>query len=301
MSLQRSHGVFNEQKATLVKASKSRSPIKLIVFDLGGTVIIPYCYIPEMAFDITLKKYGITLAPEVIRGPMGKKKSDHLKELAALPKFQQQWTAKYKKLPIPSDIDSVYKAYEAVQDELLKEQAKYIPHAEAALRGLKLEGISAVATTGFHANTTKKLSAKLKLNDHFQMIVSADQVFDSSRSGMIRKAMHEHGISERDADKVVFVTDSKNDVLDVKKKLPGMHVIGTAGFGTHMEVSNDNEANALTKETWIAKTKKAQAILQEAGADKVIGSLYELPAALKQYEQALEADRIVDQRFMARL
>lgn len=286
--------------------------VKLVVFDLGGTVILPYCYIPEMAFEKALKQVKIKLSPEIIRAPMGLKKLDHLKLLFKLPEVQKQWPKNHAgKLPTEKDIMDVYNIYDAIQNKLLDESATYTPHAETILKTLKDQKIATAATTGFHKNTTDKLIPKLKLNDKFKSIISADQVQDGTRASMMMKAMFEQNVL--DPEEVIFVTDSKNDIksLDtavLNKKIPaGIYIVGVAAYGTHMNVSNEAEASVLNASmkskpnAWQEKVKKAEDILKKEGANIVIAMLDRLPEVIISRNRELLNDTILENRIRSAL
>ena len=73
--------------------AKSSLEIRLVVFDLGGTIVDHGCMAPVFAFLEAFRELGLEISTAQARGPMGLAKLDHIRELFKLPPVTQQWQA----------------------------------------------------------------------------------------------------------------------------------------------------------------------------------------------------------------
>ncbi|EKD53882.1 MAG: phosphonoacetaldehyde hydrolase [uncultured bacterium] len=266
--------------------------IFLVVTDKGGTFVDKGCNIPHRAFDAVLKKHGVHLSSKQIRKPMGKSKDIHLKELMNLPQFQKQWHRK----PSQQDFETLYADYNQLQNELLQ-NVDLIPFAEETIKTLQQHQVPLAFTTGFPSATTRIVLNKVAASlGHPKVVISADQVSDKSRGSMVEEALIQYKISSKNYERVVFLSDSHNDIHDVSRRYPEIQRIGITGYSVLLNIDNFDQ---VPTQILNQKRQKAAEILTKAGAHKIIIYLHELPSMLYQIGNELDQRGVLSQRILA--
>lgn len=233
-------------------------------FDKGGTIAIKYCAIPEQSFALTLKHFNAPLPGAIIRQWMGLDKRVHCEKLL------EECSKRGKIL----DLNATFDYFTHTQNQLL-EDAEIIPHAEGALKAIQKARIPILGTTGFYRKSTDIVLERTGLKKYFDHTVSADESKDSSRSGIVKAVLERAKI--KPSASVIFISDSKNDVMNVRTNIPNIKIIGVSRFSTHMNICSLEEEKALPEAELKIRERAAAEILKEAGADEVISDLSYLP------------------------
>jgi phosphonatase-like hydrolase len=226
-----------------MKASK----IKMVVFDLAGTVINEKNLVYHTIFNVLVDTgYNVSL-DTVLSVGAGKEKfqaiSDilqfekvviSLEELSYLyHKFLSALLISYEKLPVEG-----------------------FPYAEELFTILHRNKILVVFNTGYNRSTAELLLEKVKwkIRLHYDLLMTSSDVNNGRPApDMILKAMNMLGL--KDADKVVKIGDSCADILEGHAAQCGIVVGITTGAQQHDE-------------------------LKKAKPHHIIDSLHELPALL---------------------
>src|SRR3954453_6904392 len=85
--------------------------LRAAIFDWAGTVIDHGSLAPMGAFVKAFGEFGVTIAIEEARGPMGMAKRRHIAALMALPRMPQPGKASRGRLPDERDIDAVFEVF----------------------------------------------------------------------------------------------------------------------------------------------------------------------------------------------
>ncbi len=128
---------------------EEQPPIKLIVFDLAGTIVDHGCMAPIAAFVEAFRQMGITVSNKQTRGPMGLHKLDHIRELLKLPDVIQQWQDKYDRESTDDDARQIYEAFIPMQRDVAQLHATLIPGFKECAAALKESAIAVATSTGY--------------------------------------------------------------------------------------------------------------------------------------------------------
>lgn len=268
-------------KTTLATSSARATKVdEIIIYDAGGTLVVPFCSIPETAFDQALEKHNIALSREIIRAPMGARKWEHLLILSKTSEFQAQFLKNKGRLPLKEDLASIYHDFDNIQKNLIKNEATMIQHAVETLQKQKAHGKKIALTTGWDRSTLNVLLEKVKpecnLAALMDIIVTADEVSENSRAAMVSKALEQID-SQGKLRKISFVSDSGRDLDDVKARYPFIKTIGVSDWGTAVGIESEKHLQKIKPEELLQKRQHSYNKLTNSAADLVVRNLSELP------------------------
>ncbi|HEY4086437.1 MAG TPA: HAD-IA family hydrolase [Bryobacteraceae bacterium] len=165
----------------LAPALLAASKIRLVVFDVGGTIIQDRGDVPE-AFIGAFAKRGIAITPEEIAKVRGASKREVVRRFTA--ERSKTKGAELDKLAagIYADFNArTIEAYRAVPP---------IDGAEAAFQKLRAQGILLAASTGFGHEIAASIFQRLGWEKYFTTVVTGDDVSEGRPAPfMIFRAM----------------------------------------------------------------------------------------------------------------
>jgi phosphonatase-like hydrolase len=146
---------------------RAASKIRLIVFDVGGTIIQDRGDVPE-AFQGAFAKRGITVTPEEIAKVRGASKREVVRQFAAERSKAKGAELDQLAASIYADFNArTIAAYRAVPP---------ITGAEAAFEKLRAEGILLAASTGFGREIASSIFQRLGWEKYFAKVVTGDDI-----------------------------------------------------------------------------------------------------------------------------
>ena len=202
--------------------------IKLVVFDLAGTVLDEQNIVYK-TFHRCINESGIPVSYEkVIEIGAGKEKSQAVRDILS------QYS-----------LDSSLHIQGAIYNFFLQElsnkysslEVKPMLGAEEVFMKLRTLKIFIAFNTGYNRTTTEQLIAKLnwKKQVHYDLIITSSEVARSRPApDMIWRAMELLGIQS--ADKVIKVGDSCTDIIEGKNAGCRFSIGITTGAQTHDEL-----------------------------------------------------------------
>ena len=171
------------------QAAQGTKPIRLVVLDIGGTIIEDHGEVPN-AMSNAFKKGGVEVSLAEIgewRGASKKGMVRHFVEVRTAGANRDALT------------ESIYKDFSAQASKAYR-NVKAIKGAEAALKELRQRGLLLATTTGFDRSLTQQVMAHLGLQGYFSAMITSDDVVDGRPSPfMIFHAMesaHIDGVAE---------------------------------------------------------------------------------------------------------
>lgn len=136
-----------------------KRPIRLIIFDLDGTLVDAYKPVAA-SLNYSLRLYGYRAqSAQTIRRSVGWGDSN------LISRFIQ-----------PADLKRVLAAYRRHHEVALKHGTKLLPGAKSILTYLKKKKIILAIATNRPSFYTKIILKQLKVADYFQIVLCADQV-----------------------------------------------------------------------------------------------------------------------------
>src|SRR5262245_49594831 len=115
--------------------------IRLVVFDWAGTAIDFGCRAPTAAFRDAFAARGVALTEAEVRGPMGRHKKDHVRELLRLPAVAQRWAAAHGRAWTEADVEDLYREAAPRNLEAIDRHAGLTPGLPAAVAELRRRGV----------------------------------------------------------------------------------------------------------------------------------------------------------------
>jgi len=256
--------------------------LRAVVFDWAGTVVDFGSLAPVGALIESFAAFGVSLTPEVARGPMGLEKRDHVAKLLADENIAQAWRARHGAAPTERDIDAVHA--ELVPRNRLEAaaRAKLVPGAAEAAEALRREGVRLGGTTGYPHDIMDSVTA-LAADQGFA--VDALACAGDTRLGrpsplMVWKVLGELGVWPPSL--TVKVDDTGVGIAEGLNA--GAWTVGVSVSGNLFGCS-EAEIAAMPQPEFARRRSRAQEALREAGAHVVIETVADLDRALVAIER----------------
>ncbi len=233
--------------AASVKAAEKTRPIRLVVFDVGGTLIEDHGEVPNAMHDAFVHQ-GLEVTFDEIgtwRGASKRGMVRHFVELRAKPGTDREKLAG----AIYADFsDAVDKAYRGV---------KAIPGAVDAVKSLQARGLLVATSTGFDRQQCDMIFGRLNWRGLFTASITSDEVVDGRPSPFMlfhaMEAAHVDGVDE-----VVAVGDTPLD-LQAATNAGLRGVIGvTTGAATEERLRKERHTHILPSVAAVPALLKAE-------------------------------------------
>ena len=250
--------------------------IQMVVFDWAGTTVDYGSAAPGRVFEKVFKEAGITLTREEINGPMGMEKKDHIRALLSLPRTGRQWKQACGRDWTEEDVETLYQRFEKTLFEIVDEYSVPIDGAAETVSTLRRQGLRIGSTTGYTSQMMEQvIPAAEALGYHADCVVTPD-VTGSGRPGpfMLFECMRRMNVYPPCA----VVKVGKNAGAWSVGILTGSNLLGLT----------EEEAGAMEPAELERRRQEAAEKYRQAGADLVIGSIRELPEAVRQINQWME-------------
>jgi phosphonatase-like hydrolase len=161
--------------------------LRLVVFDVGGTIIQDRGDVPEALHNAFLKR-GITITPEEIAARRGASKKEVVR------RFTNEHS-KARGAELEQLVEVVYADFTANAIEAYKDVPP-IPGAEDTFRSLLKSGILLAASTGFGREIAESIFRRLDWEKYFTATITSDEVTQGRPAPyMIFKAMEITGVT----------------------------------------------------------------------------------------------------------
>jgi len=258
--------------------------LKAVIFDWAGTVVDFGCLAPLDAFQRAFAAFGVPVSIAQARGPMGLAKRDHILAVGAIPEVAAAWQARRGHAFSEGDADAVLNVFEPINVESVKAYSDFVPGFLDVLGVLKARGLRVGSTTGYTRPIMAALAPIAAKGGYEPEIVVCAGDLPAGRPSplMMWKAMAEMGVWP--ARTVVKVDDTAPGVGE--GVAAGTWSIGLALSGNEAGLTVE-ELASLSATDKAALSARARARLKAAGADYVIDTVAELPAALDAIEARL--------------
>ena len=257
--------------------------ITAVVFDWAGTTIDYGCFSPLRPFISAFGKHGLIVTTSEARGPMGKLKIDHVRELLSLPTVAKQFTQLHHREATEADVLAIYNDFEQQVFAGLAEFVVPLPNVIPTVEQLRSLGLKIGSTTGYTREMMEIVLPLAKQQGYSpDFCVTASEVKRGRPYPyMIYKNMLELDIA--DIKTVIKVGDTLSDIREgVNAGCISVGVIeGSSELGLSLA-----EFNALDAATKNREMKKVRFRMYGAGADYVIDNIAELPELIRAINEA---------------
>ncbi len=253
--------------------------IKLVVFDLGGTLIDKYSLSPLINLSKAFKYRHISLSDNLIKKYIGLKKLDHIYSIAKEDEFKYKFEKVYSRPYKDTDVIDIYNQYTALQRESMGKDVEVIPETKSIIDYLRYRDIKIGVITNFNNEHMLSGIQLLKKHDiHIDKAISTHCYNYNNRpsSYIINDMMIDMGINN--PKQVLKVDDT---CLGIQEgKYAGCITAGVARWSANMNVLSYMEKNNLEKDIYKdelnSKLKYARQLLNQQEPTYLINRLTEL-------------------------
>ena len=260
--------------------------LQAVIFDWAGTIVDHGSRAPMGAFVKAFAEFNVKITIADARGPMGMAKRDHIRMVGQAPDVAAAWEARFGRPFNEADIDAVFDIFEPLNVASVRDHAHFIPGVLETLATLKARGLRIGSTTGYTRPIMEVLMPIAAAGGFAPEVVVCAGDLAAGRPSplMMWHAMAQMGIWP--AHTVVKVDDTIPGIGE--GVAAGTWTIGLSLSGNMVGLTVE-ELAALSEAERAALRAQATADMLAAGADIVINSVAELPAALDRINAALAA------------
>ncbi|MBB4284742.1 phosphonoacetaldehyde hydrolase [Roseospira goensis] len=271
--------------ASFVYRRSYRGPVVACVFDWAGTMVDHGSLAPTSAFREAFAAFGVAISEAEARGPMGRAKLDHVRDIGALPAVAERWQAARGRPFDENEVQAVYADFIPRQVATAGAHADLIPGAADAAAALRARGVRIGATTGYTRAIMAAVAPRAEAQGYApDVTVCADDIAGRGRPapGLLFQAM-----TALDAWPPAAVVKVGDTVADVEEGLnAGVWSVAVTETGSEMGLSLA-ELEALTPEDRAARRLAAADRLTRAGAHFTIPGVADLPEVIDAVEAHL--------------
>lgn len=259
------------------------SKFKAVVFDWAGTMIDFGSFAPMGVFIKAYETFGITATIDQARGPMGKPKWDHIRDMMDNPDISAQWQAKFGNVPTDADVDRVYEVFVPMNEEVVADYADLVPGAADMIRSLRSKGLKIGSTTGYTRSIMERVLPKAAEQGYEPDNLVCSDDLPEGRPGPL-------GMYKCFVDLVAYPPEAVIKVDDTEPGIAegvaaGCLTVGLALSGNYAGKTPAELAD-LSEAEVDALRRHATAKLKGAGADHVIDTVADLPALIEKLDTA---------------
>lgn len=261
-----------------------QNKIQMVAFDWAGTTVDYASSAPGMVFDRVFSSAGIKLTREEINAPMGMEKMAHIRELLSCESGNRQWLEVHKRPWTENDVEELYHKFEDTLYQVVAEYSDPIPGAVETVQELRRQGLKIGSTTGYTSRMMEQVIPGARAMGYEPDCVITPDVTGVSRPTpfMLFECMKQLNVYPPST--VVKVGDTVVDMQEGKNA--GAWCVGILTASNLLGLSPE-EYEAMDAEELEQRKSRAAQTYHEAGADIVIDSIKDLPAAIEELNRRL--------------
>lgn len=260
--------------------------IQLVVFDWAGTTTDFGSQAPTRIFDRTFSQLGLHFSTEEINAPMGMEKKLHIRTMLSAEQGMERWNAVYHRPWNEDDVEKIYQRFEENLRQVVAEYSHVIPGVPQAVEVLRARGISIGSTTGYNHDIMRRVAPVAAAEGYAPDCIITPDITGYSRPTpfMLYECMRRTGVYP--ASKVVKIGDTVVDIHEGKNA--GAWAVGILVGSSLMGLSREEYEHASEAEI-LARKESARKAYLAAGADLVIDSIRDLPAAIDELNARIQS------------
>ena len=261
--------------------------IQAVILDWAGTVVDHGSLAPMGAFVRAFATFGVTISIADARGPMGMAKRDHVRAVTQAPAVAAAWQARHGRAPSEADVDAIFAVFEPMNAAAVLDHADFIPGALDAVAALRQQGVRIGSTTGYTRPIMDRLLPVAAAAAGYvpEVVVCAGDL----PAGRPSPLMMWHAMAAMGVWPAACVAKVDDTPVGIGEGVAaGTWTVGVALTGNIAGLSARQLA-ALDAAQRQSLRDRAALDLTEAGADLVIDSVADLPAAIEALNARLAA------------
>ena len=263
--------------------------IKLVVFDWAGTTTDFGSQAPTRIFEKTFSQMGLHFTADEINAPMGMEKKAHIRTMLSTEKGTERWRSLYHRNWTEEDVEEIYQHFQQNLREVVADYSYVIPGVAETVDLLRSRRICIGSTTGYSSEIMRKVAPVAAKEGYAPDCIVTPDITGYSRPTpfMLYECMRKTGVYP--ASRVVKVGDTIVDILEGKHA--GAWTVGILVGSSLMGLSREAYDGASYAELAARKEAARKAYL-DAGADLVIDSIRDLPAAIDQLNARMAGQEV---------
>jgi phosphonoacetaldehyde hydrolase len=244
--------------------------IKLVIFDLAGTLVDYGCFAPVDAYIELFRRHGVEIGSYFVRKFMGLNKKEHLQCLAALPEVQTSWLKNYGVKISEFDLNTLYHEFLKILTDQMPLYSHLIDGAQEAIENIKSQQVKIAVTSGYPRFVVNIIAAELKKQGIIPdaIVSSSDVNLGRPAPEMIFECMKI--TNTQDFNQVINFGDTVHDVKSAVNA--GVWSVGVLESGNLLGMAKDHK-QLMSKSEWEFRREKARLKLVENGAHFVISAI----------------------------
>lgn len=260
--------------------------LRAAVFDWAGTVVDFGSRAPMGAFVEVFRQFGVDIAVDEARVPMGLPKWQHIEALMAAPRISAAWLAASGHRPDKADIDAVYEVFTPLNARVVTDYAALIPGTVETVTALRERGMRIGSTTGYTRSIMEPLLPVAARQGYApgNLVCAGDLAAGRPTPLMMYRTFADLGVFPPSA--VVKVDDTEPGIAE--GRAAGTWTVGVAISGNALGLSLE-EWTALDPADRTRRGAAAHAALAVTGADYVIDSIADLLPVIDAIEKRAAA------------
>jgi phosphonoacetaldehyde hydrolase len=260
--------------------------IKAVVFDWAGTMVDFGCCAPVRALQTVFAGEGISVSDAEVRRDMGMAKRAHIAALLAVPRITDEWRLRKGAAPTDADRDRLHDVVEPLMVNEAAACADLIPGAAETVTLLRNLGIKIGSCTGYTRTMMEAIIPRAAAQGYApDVIICSGETHEGRPSPlMLWTVMVELGVWP--AARCIKVDDAPVGIYE--GRYAGCWTIGVSASGNGVGLSQA-AFDALSPSDRDARIAASVGLLAEAGADLIIRSIADFPAALGEIERRIGA------------
>lgn len=257
-----------------------------VIFDWAGTVQDHGSGAPVTALRQLFAGSGIELTEAQARGPMGRFKLDHIRDILADEAVATAWAATHGRPPADADAQRLYASFGPTQEVAILEHAGLIAGVAEVVEACRQLGLRIGSTTGY-PRAAGAVAAREAARQGYapDAIVCSDEV-PAGRPAPWMVFRNLELLDVYPPWRVVKVGDTPVDILEGLNA--GTWTIGVTRTG-NLVGRSEAELEALEPPIRDALIGEAGATLVAAGADAIVPSVAELLPVLDELDRRIES------------
>lgn len=262
----------------------AKNKIELVVFDWAGTTVDYGSSAPSEVFGRVFSAAGLHLTKEEINRPMDLEKKAHIRELLSCESGSSQWQKQYGRSWNEEDVETLYQNFETTLHEVVAERSEPMEGVVETVDALRSAGLKIGSTTGYNDWMMEQVLPRAAAGGYSpDCVVTPDatgvgrpspfMLFECMRRMNVYPPCH-----------VVKVGDTVVDMYEGKNA--GAFSIGIL-TGSNLLGLSPEEYAAMPAEELAKRKQETRERYLAAGADLVIDSIRDLPAAIEELNRRL--------------
>ena len=247
--------------------------LRAAVFDWAGTVQDHGSRAPVAALTALFRTAGIELTEAQARGPMGRFKLDHIRDILAEPQVAAAWLAASGSAAGEADALRLYDRLGPIQEAAIADHGELIDGVVEVMAACRERGLRIGSTTGYPRASAEIAAREARRQGYVPdaMVCSDDVPAGRPAPWMLFRNLELLGAYP--PWRVVKVGDTAVDIAEGRNA--GTWTVGVTRTGNLVGRTHAELAQLKTDERQ-AMVEQATAVLRQAGADAVVQTVADL-------------------------